>query len=104
MIVSIKVAEISRSDPFHKVDVLERKSINKCLSTFGPASLIINYQPIKGNKSAAHDADFRLLFLELQSEPQDKVKISNKVYMLILYRLAPGYFRMACKGCGTRSL
>ncbi|KAL5335500.1 hypothetical protein BJX70DRAFT_401493 [Aspergillus crustosus] len=75
-------------DTYHflKVDVLERQSINEVFVNLRSCKLDYDdYGPVKGNKSTARDAAFRLLFLMLQSEPQDKLKMSNKVYNAVFF-------------------
>jgi hypothetical protein len=71
---------------FLEVDVLERQSIDEVFVNLRSCKLDYDdYGPVKGNKSAARDAAFRLLFLMLQFGPQDKVKNSNKAYNAVLF-------------------
>ncbi|KAL2820988.1 hypothetical protein BDW59DRAFT_174311 [Aspergillus cavernicola] len=78
-----------------RADVLERQSINDIFADLRSCKLDYDdYGPIRGNKSAARDAAFRLLFLILQMGSEEKQRDSNKVYNAVLFVVShPGTFK-----------
>lgn len=77
------------------IDVLGRQSIKdifvnlrSCKSDYD------DYGPVKGNRSTARDAAFRLLFLMLECESEENRRHGNMVYNAVLFVVShPGTFK-----------